>query len=43
MKHNFKVKFDYNRIFNLNDTPLLKSVQWPSNILGLRKEQMRSI
>lgn len=42
MKQNFKVKFDYNRIFNFHDTALLKNVQWPTNVPGLCKEQTRT-
>ena len=42
MKQNFKVKFDYNRIFNFHDTALLKTVEWPSNVPGLCKEQART-
>lgn len=37
VKDKFKVKFDYNRIWNLNDSPLFKGAQWPANITGLRK------
>lgn len=38
MKDKFKVKFDYNRIWNINESQLFRGVQWPPNIAGLCKE-----